>query len=316
MKPRLHELLDIKYPIILAPMFLVSNTKMIIAALDAGITAAIPALNFRTEKELIDAVTEIRKHTDKPFGINLIVNNSNPKYKSQLDLIVNLPINFIITSLGNPYETIQKSHQKGIKVFCDVTNLQFAKKVEELGADALIAVNSNAGGHLGNLTPEELIPLLKTNCKIPVISAGGISTGTGVKYTLDLGADGLSIGTAFIASNESDVSDDYKNAIVSYTGKDIIKSTRLSGTPCTVIGTPYVMKNGIKPSFLEKLMHRYKFLKKYIKMYIGWRGLVETRKSAFSATYQTYWVAGSSIENIHAIRPIKAIVEDLTSELN
>src|SRR5690606_18899386 len=108
---------------------------------------------------------------------------------------VELGVDYIITSLGNPKETIELCKPKGIKVFCDVTDLAYAKKVEALGADAVIAVNAEAGGHSGNLKAEELIPLLKANLKIPVISAGGVATGAQLKKVMDLGAAGASIGT-------------------------------------------------------------------------------------------------------------------------
>ena len=94
------------------------------------------------------------------FGFNLIVNKSNVKYKGQLEVICEEGCDFIITSLGSPEETIRQAHAVGIKVFCDVVDLKFAKKVEDLGADAAIAVNNEAGGHRGNLTPEELTSLL------------------------------------------------------------------------------------------------------------------------------------------------------------
>src|SRR5574339_589230 len=149
-------MLGIDYPIIVAPMFLISNTKMIKAALDCGVTAAFPALNYRTDQELRAAILEIRKHSNKPFGVNLIVNRSNPKYKSQLKTLLELKVDFIITSLGNPKEVIDKCKPLGIKVFCDVVDLNYAKKVEALGADAVIAVNNRAGGHAGNLAPQEL----------------------------------------------------------------------------------------------------------------------------------------------------------------
>ena len=96
----LDTLLGIQYPIIVAPMFLISNTKMIKAALDSGVTAAFPAMNYRTDEELRAAIKEIKAHTDKPFGVNLIVNKSNPKYKSQLATLLDLKVAYIITSLG------------------------------------------------------------------------------------------------------------------------------------------------------------------------------------------------------------------------
>ncbi|MEQ8424839.1 MAG: nitronate monooxygenase, partial [Cyclobacteriaceae bacterium] len=181
MNQTIDKMLGIQYPIIMAPMFLISNTKMVKAALDNGITAAFPALNYRTDKELRHAITEIKTHSNKPFGVNLIVNKSNPKYKGQLNTLLELGVAFIITSLGNPKEVIEKAHTKGIKVFCDVVDLKYAKKVEELGADALIAVNSEAGGHAGKLIPKDLIILLKENCNIPIITAGGVALGTDLK---------------------------------------------------------------------------------------------------------------------------------------
>ncbi len=307
-------MLGIQYPIIMAPMFLVSNTAMIVAALESGITAAFPALNYRTDKELRDAIAEIRSKTNKPFGVNLIVNKSNFKYKGQLQTCVELHVNFIITSLGNPKETIEQCKAKGIKVFCDVVDLGYAEKVEALGADAVIAVNADAGGHAGNMKAEELIPLLKKHIKIPVISAGGVATGEQLKKVLDLGAEAASIGTIFIASNESPVSEDYKKALIQYGAKDIVKTTKLSGSALTVINTPYVQKMGAEAGFLEKFMLKNKWLKKYMKLFVALRGMKAIENAAFSATYKTVWCAGPSIEYIEEIRPLKEICEKLIHE--
>src|SRR5689334_4892223 len=123
------KLLGIQYPIIVAPMFLISNAKMVKAALQNGITAAFPALNYRTDQELRAAIQEIKASSTKPFGVNLIVNRSNPKYKSQLQTLLELKVDYIITSLGNPNEVIEKCKPLGIKVFCDVVDLAYAKKV-------------------------------------------------------------------------------------------------------------------------------------------------------------------------------------------
>ena len=307
------KMMGIQYPIIMAPMFLVSNTKMIIAALNSGITAAFPALNYRTDEELRAAIQEIKTATDKPFGINLIVNKSNPKYKGQLVTCLDMQVDFIITSLGNPKEVIEKCKPKGIKVFCDVVDLKYAQKVEALGADAVIAVNSDAGGHAGSLTANELIPLLNKNCNIPVISAGGVATHQQLKDVLELGAVATSIGSIFIASTEADVSDEYKNAIVKYGAKDIVMSTKLSGSPLTVINTPYVQKVGTKAGFWERFLNKNKRLKKYIKMLIFYRGMKKIEKAAFKATYKTVWCAGPSIEHVKEIKPVKDIVDKLVN---
>ncbi len=305
------KMMGIDYPIIMAPMFLVSNTKMIIEALNSGITAAFPALNYRTDEAFREAIAEIKSTTDKPFGINLIVNKSNVKYKSQLDTCIEMEVDFIITSLGSPEETIKRCKGHGIKVFCDVVDLKYAKKVELLGADALIAVTSEAGGHSGNMKPEELIPMLRKECNIPVIGAGGVVRGVDLKKMLDLGADAVSVGTVFIASEECGVSDEYKQALIDYRGKDVVLSENLSGTPLTVINTPYVQKVGTKSSGLTKMMLKNKKIKKWVKMFVAVKGMKAIEKAAFSATYKTFWVAGPGIEHIHSIRPVKQIVEDI-----
>ena len=119
----LTRMLGIQYPVILAPMFLVSNADMIIAAVKSGITGAIPALNYRTDKEFRSALQRIKSESNGPFGINLIVNKSNVRLKEQLNTCLDLEVDFIITSLGSPAEVIKRCKEKEIKVFCDVTDL-------------------------------------------------------------------------------------------------------------------------------------------------------------------------------------------------
>src|SRR5690554_3398726 len=313
-KAELSKMLNIRYPIIIAPMFLVSNVEMIIAGIKAGATGAIPAMNYRTISELRTAIRVIKEKVEGPFGINLIVNKSNFNYKEQLAVICEEKVDYIITSLGSPEETIKQAHKNGIKVFCDVTNLKFAKKVETLGADALIAVNKEAGGHPGNISIKDLVPELKENCSIPVISAGGVGNGKEMKEALDLGADGCSIGSLFIATEEADVSPEYKQACVDYGAADIVMTSKLSGTPCTVIKTPYVEKIGTKQNWLERLLNRNRKLKKWFKAFTFMRGMKSLQKAAFSATYKTLWCAGPSIEHVKSIRSIPSIIQQLVKE--
>jgi nitronate monooxygenase len=312
----LDQLLGIDYPIIVAPMFLISNTKMVKAALDNGVTAAFPALNYRTDKELREAILEIKTYSNKPFGVNLIVNKSNPKYRHQLETLTELKVDYIITSLGNPKEVIDTCKPLGIKVFCDVVDLTYAKKVESLGADAVVAVNSRAGGHAGNILPKDLVTMLKENISIPIIAAGGIAKGEDILRAIDWGAAGVSVGTIFIASDEADVSDDYKQALIDYGEKDIVRTNKLSGSPLTVINTPYVQQMGTEASWLERLMNRNKKLKKYIKMFLAFRGMKAVEKAATGATYKTLWCAGPAIEHVHSVRPMKEIIQTLTREFD
>ena len=295
-------------------MFLISNTKMIKAALANGVTAAFPALNYRTDEELRAAIKEIKAFSGKPFGVNLIVNKSNLKYKGQLQTLVELKVDYIITSLGNPKEVIDQCKPLGIKVFCDVVDLEYAKKVEGLGADAVIAVNNRAGGHAGKLSPEDLVRLLKSNCNIPVISAGGIAFGKDLKQVMDWGVAGASVGTIFIACDEADISKEYKQAMVDYGEKDIVMTTKLSGSALTVINTPYVQQLGTEANWLERILNNNKTLKKYAKMLIAYRGMKQVEKAAFGATYKTVWCAGPAIEHVKSIRPMGEIVKQLTRE--
>ncbi|MGB1211666.1 nitronate monooxygenase [Lacinutrix venerupis] len=315
MQTKLTQILNIKYPIIQAPMFLVSNVAMVTEAMKGGIAGCIPALNYRTLEELRDAIKQLKanKVEGGSFGFNLIVNKSNPKYKAQLEVICNEGCDFIITSLGSPEETIKQAHKAGIKVFCDVTDLRFAKKVESLGADAAIAVNNEAGGHRGNLSPQELTNQLSKALSIPVISAGGVGCKADIDKMLSYGAEGVSVGSPFIASVEANVTDEYKQACVDYGAKDIIMTQRISGTPCTVINTPYVQKIGTKESWIESLLNKNKKLKKWVKMIRFSIGMKATEKAAKKATYKTVWVAGPSIEHTKAILPVKAIIAKLVN---
>lgn len=312
-KPTLTSLLNINRPLIMAPMFLVSNTKMVIEGMKSGVAGCIPALNYRTLEELRDSVIELRaaKVDGGSFGYNLIVNKSNIKYKDQLAVLCEEKVDFIITSLGSPEETIKQAHKVGIKVFCDVTDLAFAKKVESLGADALIAVNNLAGGHRGNLGPEELIKELNLNTTLPIISAGGVSTKKELDKMLAYGAVGVSVGSPFIASFESGVSQEYKQACVDYGAKDIVLTEKISGTPCTVINTPYVKKVGTKQTWLEQTLNKNKTLKKWVKMIRYMIGSNAVTKAATEVTYKTVWVAGPTIENTTELSSVSTIVDKL-----
>jgi nitronate monooxygenase len=298
----------------MAPMFLVTNEKMMIAAGNSGIAGCIPALNWRTIEELKIGIQNIRAATKGPIGINLIVNKSNPHYKKQLEACIEAKVDFFITSLGSPEEVINKSKEHNIKVFCDVTDLEYAKKVEALGADALIAVNSGAGGHLGNIPASVLIPMLTKECKIPVISAGGVGTGSGLLSMLALGATGISMGSPFIATTEAQISEEYKNACINYGAKDIVVTTKLSGSRCTVINSDYVKKIGVEQNPIEKLLNTNKKIKKYAKMLTFYKGMKLIEKAAFSATYKTIWCAGTSIEFVKEVRSCSEIVENLWEE--
>ncbi len=311
---KLNEILGIDFPLIVAPMFLVTNTEMMIAACTHKVSGCIPALNYRTIDELKKGLREIKDKATKPIGVNLIVNKSNVKFPEQLKVCVDEGVDYFITSLGNPKPVIEAAKKSGAKVFCDVVDVEYAKKVEDLGADALIAVNKGAGGHAGNIPSTILLPLLKRNTKLPVISAGGVATGDAIFAMEVLGADGVSVGTPFIACTESGVTEGYKQAIVDYKAKDIVMTDKLSGTMCTVINTDYVKKVGTEQNPVEKFLNSNRKVKKYAKMLTYYKGMKLLEKAAFSGTYKTMWCAGPSLEFTEEIRPLHQIVDQMIKE--
>lgn len=313
MAKMLTDILDIKYPIIMAPMFLVSDESMILSALETGITAAFPAANYRTVDELRNAITRLKSKSLMPFGVNIIANPTNPKFKDQLKACVDLRVGFVITSLGNPKPVISECHAAGIPVFCDVTDVKHAQKVVDLGADAIVAVNNLAGGHPGSRSGEDLCKELLAKFDIPVVYAGGISNAQKMDAAFELGVAGVSLGTLFLATDESPISPAYKEAIIKFGSSDIVKTEKLSGSELNVINTDYVKKIGTKSNPLSRFLYRHKKLRRYMKHLAMNKGMKALEKAAFSATYKNVWVAGPSIGDIHDIESVSSKVDNLVN---
>ncbi|MEK6706182.1 MAG: nitronate monooxygenase [Bdellovibrionota bacterium] len=311
-------LLGCRYPIIAGPMFLISNEDLVVAVSEAGGIGATPSLNWRKSSEFHEAIVRIKARTSKPFAVNLIVNKANTRQYQDLEVCIKERVPLIITSLGNPKEVIRRMHDIGGKVFCDVTDLEYAKKVEDLGADGVIAVGAGAGGHAGNISPLVLIPYLKKYLKVPVIAAGGIATGQQLAAVMLLGASGALLGTRFIASTEAQVSEAYKKAILEAGPEDIVLSKKISGTPAAVINTPAVKKMGLDLNPIESMLFRYPKTRKYVKMirtYIGASLLKESaQRSKNSPNLKEVWGAGQSVAFINEILPAQLIIEKLMKE--
>lgn len=316
---KVSELLKIDFPVIMAPMFLVSNAEMMKAGIRAGIMATFPTLNYRKEGELeaiLDELNTYVKNSPKGnYGVNIIVQRSNPLSAKHLKICLEKKVPFFITSLGNPKEVIEGAHQYGGKVFCDVTNLEHAQKCFEVGCDGFIAVGQGAGGHAGPNPLQVLIPALKEKFpNVPIIAAGGIATGSGLLSVQILGASGASIGTRFIASTEASVNDNYKNAIVNSGMNDIVMTEKLSGTLCSIINNDAAKKMGYAQNFFEKWLSNNPQTKKWFKMLIQVRGMKKLEKSILPNNYLSLWTAGKSSELIHDILPCEEIVNRLKQE--
>lgn len=310
----LTKMFGIRYPIIGAPMFLVSNQKMVTAISEAGGLGTVPTLNYRTPEQFAEALKNIKSETQKPIGVNIIVNKSNQRATGDLKIALDHGVELFITSLGSPKEVIQEAHKNGAKVFCDVINLEHAKKVQDLGADAVIAVSSGAGGHAGPISPFILISWLKKQLQIPIIAAGGIADGTTMAAALSLGASGVSVGTRFIASREAQVEESYKQAVVDASPEDIVMTTRLSGTPASVIRTPYIDKMGLELPWYLKFLKNKELTKRYVVPLIHWMGSKALEEAARGPTWKTVWSAGQSVGLIDEILSCPHIIEKMVTE--
>jgi nitronate monooxygenase len=219
-------MLGIRYPVVVAPMFLVSTPALVEATARAGGIGAIPILNFRTPegyRAFLDGFPQ-----ELPFGVNVILKWSD-RLEEDLRATVARKVPLVITSLGDPTQVVQEVHRYGGKVWCDVISLRHAEKAAKAGADALVAVGAGAGGHAGRTSPLVLTPWLKEATGLPVVLAGGLATGRQLWAARVLGADAGYFGTRFISSEESAAPPAYKDALLSCTPDEIEYTAEVTG---------------------------------------------------------------------------------------
>jgi nitronate monooxygenase len=319
MNAMLTRILNINFPLIMAPMFLVSNIEMLKAGIRCGIMSTFPSLNYRNKGELEAVLKELNayqaQHPGGNYGVNLIVQKTNPYYRKHLEICIEHRVPFYITSLGNPKEVIEAAHSYGAKVFCDVTSMTHAQKCYDSGCDGFIAVGQGAGGHAGPNPLQVLVPALKRDFPDKmIVAAGGIVSGSGLLSVIVLGANGASVGTRFIASKECKVSDQYKNAIIRSGMEDIVMTTKLSGSPCTIIDTPQAKKMGYTQSWLERFLSNNPRTKKWFKMLVQARGMKKLEESILPNNYKKLWCAGKSTELIEEVLSCEEIIEQIKAE--
>jgi nitronate monooxygenase len=225
-------MIDVDYPIIGAPMFLISYEELVIAVAEAAGLGAIPLPNFRTTEDLKKTLECIREATDKPIGVNIHL-SGRFEWKAQLSLCLDAGVKFFITSLGDPRLILDDVHANGGKVFPDVISLEQGLKSRDRGADGLIAVASGAGGHCGTIPTHIFIPYLKSKADLPIIAAGGISTGAQMAAAMAVGACAVVVGTRLIATTESRAQAAYKEAVVKAGPEDIVCTARITDNPAS-----------------------------------------------------------------------------------
>ena len=303
---------DVRYPIICAPMFLVSSVKMVVSASGAGGVGTFPALNYRPIERYRQTIKEIKSLTAKPFGINIIVQKSNKYQYKQIEHALEEKVPLIITSLGNPKEVIRLSHEVGTRVYCDVVGFEQAKKVADLGADGLIAVGFGAGGHAGDISPLALIPNLVRMVKLPIIAAGSIVDGAGMAAAFALGASAVYMGTRFIASKEAEIAEEYKKAITRAVSEDIVNTDRVDGFPGNFIRTKELEAVGLEKGLIEEILTKNKKIKRFISLSRAARSLFGDMDSKVS--YKTVYSAGHGVGLIDTVLSIQEIMEKTVRE--
>ncbi len=211
------QLLNIKYPIIQGGMGNISNAQLTSAISEAGGLGTI-GCGTMTPDEVVAIINETKSKTDRPFAMNIAINVS-PYTNKLLELAVEKKVPIVTLSAGNPTKYISFLHDNGIKVLVVVASVKHAKKAEMAGADIIVAEGFEAAGINSNLelTTMTLIPQIVDNVNVPVIAAGGIADGRGLAASLMLGADGVQMGTRFIATKEAPFHTNYKNAILNAT---------------------------------------------------------------------------------------------------
>jgi len=224
----------LKLPVVCAPMFLISNPDLVVAACQAGIVGTFPALNQRTTTGFRDWLSEIKARLPldtAPWGVNLVVHRSNPRLEADLAEIVAHRVPLVITSLGLNRELIAAVQGYGGLVFHDVTTLRFARKAAEAGVDGLIAVTCGAGGHAGTLSPFAAIHEIRSIFDGTLLLGGAITTGRHIAAARVMGADLAYMGTRFMATAESQALPPLREMLLAAQSADIVYTPAVSGVP-------------------------------------------------------------------------------------
>ncbi len=252
----------LRLPVIGAPLFIVSNPKLVIEQCKAGVVGSFPSLNARPKEMLDDWLYEIKETLDNhdknnpdfpsaPFAINQIVHKTNDRIEYDMELTVKHKVPVVITSLGARPEVYEAVHSYGGIVLHDIINNFFARKAIEKGADGLIAVAAGAGGHAGTTSPFALIQEIREWFNGPIALSGSISSGNGILSALASGADFAYIGSAFIATKEANAADGYKEAITKYDSNDIVYTDLVTGVRGNYL-KPSLAAAGFDPDNLPK----------------------------------------------------------------
>lgn len=301
---------DLKLPVVAAPMFLISGPELVIECCKNGVVGTFPALNQRTTEGFEEWVIQIKeelatfeKETGKkaaPFGVNLIVHNTNPRVQADLEICIKHKVPLIITSLGAVSQLVDAVHSYGGLVYHDVIKKRHAEKAAEAGVDGLILVAAGAGGHAGTLNPMPFIHEIRSFFKKTILLSGCMSNGNDIASAMQMGADFAYLGTRFINTDESKASDGYRDMIIESGASDIVHTAAVSG----------VAANFLRPS-LEAMGITQEMWDRKAKINFGEE--LDAAKAEAKA-WKTLWSAGQGVTSISDSLPVAELVDRLKAE--
>lgn len=302
----------LRLPIIASPLFIISNPDLVIAQCKAGIVGSFPALNARPEPVLDQWLQRINDELDRhnqenpdspaaPYAVNQIVHGSNARLEYDMEMCVKYKAPIVITSLGAKEWVNEAVHSYGGITLHDIINNRFAKKAVEKGADGLIAVASGAGGHAGTQSPFALIQEIREWFEGPLILSGAIATGDAVLAAQAMGADLGYIGSAFIATDEANAEQGYKQAIVDCGADDIVYSNLFTGVHGNYL-RPSIESAGLDPDNLP--------VSDPTQMNFGSGGNTDAK------AWKDIWGSGQGIGAVKSLGPTADYVAQLAAQYN
>jgi nitronate monooxygenase len=295
-------------PVIAAPMFIVSNPDLVIAQCESGIVGSFPALNARPKEALEEWIVNIdttlaqrRREQPRakiaPFAVNQIIHQSNDRLDHDLDACMRHKVPIIITSLRAPDDVVKKVHEYGGMVFHDVISIRHAKKALEAGVDGLVLVCAGAGGHAGTISPFALVREVRQFFDGPIALSGAITDGAGILAAEAVGADFAYVGTRFIATQEANAVEAYKQMIVDSSAADVVYTPFFTGVHGNYLKKS-VAAAGLDPDNLP--------LADKTSMSFG--------SSRPAKAWKDIWGAGQGVGNIRDVLPARELVHRLQCE--
>ncbi len=301
-------LLQMRVPVVAAPMFLISGPDLVLAACKAGIAGAFPTPNARPievlddwMKRITEGLAEARDRQGAarlgPWVANLVTHSSNSRLPQDLELVARYQPPLVVTALGSPKPAIEVVHRYGGKVIADVTTLALARKAVAAGADGLACICAGAGGHTGTLSPFAFVSAVREFYDGLVVVGGGISDGWGVAGAIASGADLVYMGTRFIPTTESMAPEAYKQMLVDSSAEDLIVSAGITGTPASWL-KPSLRQAGLDPDKLPDAPERN----------------YDSSQSLAAKRWLDVWAAGQGLGAIKQVEPVAAVVDRLSDE--